>query len=259
MPKVRDKREGGMRYTYRGRVFPSVTTIISGGVPKPLLVPWAAKVTAEYVVENIEKVNALIADDPVDALTIIKNARYKATNSAALKGTKLHDYAEKHVNGEELPEMDRELRGSVQSFLRFIDEYQPEPVLTECKVFSLAYDYAGTFDAIVTIDGDILAEEFANPDLAGAPRNVLLDYKTGKGVYGEVALQLSAYRFAEFWLDEDGATHDLPQIDCCAAIHIRPRSYRFIPVRADEEVFKFFRAVRKVYDFTNASDSLVGK
>ena len=241
--KVKDEREGGMRYSYRGHVFPSVTTIISGGVPKPLLVPWAAKVTAEWVVENIEEVNRLIELNPDDALTIIKGARFKSSNKAANLGTRLHDIADKHINGEKLPTISKDLEGYVKAYLRFLDEYKPVPLLTEKKVFSLTHDYAGTFDAIVEIDGE----------------NYLIDYKTGKGVYPEVALQLAAYRYAEFYMDEDGNDLDLPRIDKCAVVHLRPRSYGFIPVRADEEVFKYFRAVRKVFDFSNEGDGLIGK
>jgi hypothetical protein len=242
---VRDQREDGMRYSYRGRVFPSVTTIISGGTPKPALTPWAAKMTAQWCADNLEEFTRLCEQDKNDAVQIAKQAPWKASNKAAVRGSHLHSAAEAHAKGEELPKVPKEAEGMVRSFLRFVDEYEPTPILTEVKVYNLKYDYAGTLDAIVEIDG----------------QNILLDYKTGKGIWPEVGLQLAAYRFAEFYLDDDGKKHDLPRIDGVGVVHIRPRSYAYYGpdvLTADEEVFKFFRAVRKVYDFGQDGERLVG-
>ena len=251
--KVKDEREGGLRYTWRGRVYPSVTTIISGGTPKPALVPWAAKMTAEWVVENIDDVVTMIGKDHDDAIAVIKNAPWKNTQRAAKLGTAVHAAAEAHANGEKMAKLDPKVEAYVKSFLRFVDDYSPNPVLTECKVFSPRFDYAGTFDAIVEFGEDQVAE-------LGLPGpRVLLDYKSGKGVYGEVALQLAAYRHAEFYVDEDDNPQDMPEVDACMVVHLRPRSYALYHVQADAETFKYFRAVRKVYEFSQAADSLVSR
>jgi hypothetical protein len=251
---VKDTREDGMRYSYRGKVFDSVTTILGGSVPKPALQGWAARMVAQWCADNLEQFTKLCDEDPADAVQIAKGAPYKSTNRAAVRGSHLHAAAEAHAKGEELPEVPKNAEGMVRSFLRFIDEYQPEPILTEVKVFNLTYDYAGTLDAIVTIDFDEGDEQFPE----GGKRNILLDYKTGKGVYPETALQLAAYRYAEFYLDDDGKKLKLPHIDGCAVVHVRPRSYAYHPLTADEEIFKFFRACRKVFDFTQDGNKLVG-
>jgi hypothetical protein len=231
-----------MRYAWRGEVFPSVTTIIGGGIPKPALVPWAAKMTAEWVADNITDVVEMVAKDRDDAVAIIKGAPYKSKNRAAILGTKLHAAAEAHANGEPLPRMSAEVQPLAEAYLQFIDDYKPTPILTEARVYSPTFDYAGTLDAIVEINGE----------------KILLDYKTGKAVYPEVALQLAAYRYADFY-DNGGEPTELPEVDRCMVVHIRPQKYAVVPVTADENVFRSFRAVRKVYDFMKEGDKLLEK
>ena len=50
----------------------------------------------------------------------------------------------------------------------------------------------------------------------------LLDLKTSRsGVYGETALQLAGYRFAEVYVDSGGVEQPMPEVDRCAVVWVR--------------------------------------
>jgi hypothetical protein len=74
--------------------------------------------------------------------------------------------------------------------------------------------------------------------------NILADIKTTRsGIYGETALQLAAYRYAEVYLDGQGGEHPLPDIDDTWAIWVRADGYSVIPVNTSPSVFDDFRRV----------------
>jgi len=76
-------------------------------------------------------------------------------------------------------------------------------------------------------------------------------------VYGETALQLAGYRFAEVWV-VDNQEIDIPPIDYCAAIHVRADGYELVPVIADEQQHKEFLYAARVGQFVAGSRDLVG-
>jgi hypothetical protein len=90
---------------------------------------------------------------------------------------------------------------------------------------------------------------------------VLLDWKTSKAVYDSVALQLSAYRYADrIILAESGESVDVPEMAGGAVLHVRPEGWSFVPVKCDEEIFKHFLSLRHTFDWeTAAKKKVVGK
>ena len=71
-------------------------------------------------------------------------------------------------------------------------------------------------------------------------------HNTGKGIYAEVGLQLSALAGCDFVITPDGQEHEIPPVECLAALHIRPRSCRLFPVNNQEENFTCFLAAREI-------------
>lgn len=223
----------GRTYQWRDETFDSVTTILSGGVPKPALTNWAAKSVAEYVAANLAEVNAIAAKDTAAAIDLMKGSPWRSRDAAALQGTAIHAWAEAHVLGHTPDKALAAHQPYLDGFLRFLDEWQPTYELSEATVYSRRYGYAGTLDAIAVIDG----------------ARTLLDYKTGKGVYGEVALQLAAYRFAEFVGMPNGDEVAMPAVDAAAVLHLTPAGYFLIPVAADEVAFRYFLYAQQVRIF----------
>lgn len=220
----------GRTYDWHGEIFDGVTTIIGGGVPKPALKAWGERLVAETAVKKRRIWADMTSDEAVDWL---KRAPFRETDRAAVQGSDIHDWAEKHVLGLPVAVADapEPQRPYLEGFLQFLADFHPEYEMTEASVYSRAYRYAGTLDAIVTIPGE---------------GRLLVDYKTGKGVYGEVGMQLAAYRFAEFVGLPDGTEAPMPPVDGAAVLHLTPDGYRLVPVAADETAWRYFLYAQQV-------------
>jgi hypothetical protein len=255
---VRTTTKSGARwYDWKGERFWSVTTIIAGGYPKPVLINWAKKFTAEYAVDNFPKLTALLEQDTdgtIDrqgAIDWLKSAAFRERDKKGDLGTSVHNAIEAHVLGKPTPEWPLPLRPRMLAFERFLAEYEPRFIpasladpaeavtsgvlLAEAPVFNRTQHYAGTLDGIVEIGG----------------RTLVLDVKTSaKGIYPEIALQLAAYRFAEFVGLPDGSEQALPQTQGAVALHLpEDGTYELREIQADEETFRHFLYVREVYRY----------
>lgn len=224
-----------------GAKIPGVTGILSDGLPKPALINWAANVTAETAVNRWDELGALTVSE---RLKLLKGARYADRDAAARRGTEVHALAERLARGEQVTVPD-ELAGHVESYVRFLDDWDPRPILLEATVYHRQYGYAGTLDMVA--------------DLADG-RRWLLDVKTTRsGVYGETALQLAAYRYADRYLDADGQAADMPQVDATGVIWVRADGYDLVPVQADEQALTAFRHIAVVARTSKVLPDLVGE
>lgn len=229
-------RSGQRFYTWRGENYYSVTTMINGGLPKPALINWAKKFTAEYACDHIEALNALVADDRDGAVDWLKNAAWRDRDKKAELGTYVHEAVEAYILGRPFPTWKPEARPRMEQFLRFLDEYEPVFEMTEASVYNRTHRYAGTLDGILRFPklGDYRA---------------IGDYKSGKAIYEEVALQLAMYRHAEFVGLPDGSEGPMPSVDGAVALHLTDDGYDVIDVDASESIFRFALHVREVYRF----------
>jgi hypothetical protein len=221
------RRNHGKGHSYRldGERVVGVTTVC-GNLPKRALVDWAGRVTAEYAVDHWDD---LAAEPPSSRLNTLTRARYAASSSAALRGTQIHTLGEAVSHGREVDAGDHQ--SEVEAYARFLDRWGVTMIATETPVAHTAYRYAGTADGWATFD---------RGPFAGA--RVLLDIKTGRGVYDETALQLTAYRYADLW-QPDGAESEgpLPPVDAVAVAHILTDAVELLPVEADDKQFRQFR------------------
>lgn len=213
-----------------GEIAISVTTAMKS-LDKPALVPWAAKMAAEYAVKNWDTLAALGPEERVD---LIKGAHRRRSSSAADLGTAVHDAIDHWVRNEPMPRWGEGVDPFMEQFADFLDKRDPQFVDTEITVWNRTYGYAGTFDWLARIGGKL----------------TLGDHKTGSGVYPEVGLQLNALANAEFMLHEDGTEHPLPQVDLLGALHLRPRSWALIPVAVSKESFNAFLATLELTRWT---------
>jgi hypothetical protein len=211
-------------------VVPSVTTIIKNGIPKPALMPWAAKMAAEHADANWYR---LSKTPPAERVDEIKSAYKVYTEKTATLGTLVHKLIECWSTGQPYPEWDKEVEKFVDQFINFMMTIRPEFIESEVTVWSRTHGYAGTADFIARINGNI----------------VLGDVKTGRNLYPEVGLQLSALANADFIIREDGSEEDIPQIDRMAALHVRPRSWNLNYVAKTDECFEGFLAAKQVMEW----------
>jgi hypothetical protein len=234
-------RGRGHSYLLDGKKVQGVTTIIGNGLPKPALINWAANTTADYAVDHWDELGELT---PSKRLDILKKCRYEERDAAARRGTEVHALAEQLVNGTEI-EVPEPLAGHVDSYLRFLEDWNPQPIIVEASVFSRQHRYAGTLDMVAL--------------LAGLGTG-LWDVKTTRsGVFGEVALQLAAYRYADFYLDADGNEIPMPEVDHCGVIWVRSDGYELIPVEAGPAQFRSFLYVAQCAQFADGARDLIGE
>lgn len=235
-----------------GQRIPGVTSYLDKGVPKPALVSWAANTTAEAAVDRWDELAAL---PPTARLKELQRARYAAKDAASNRGTQVHKLAEKLVIGEQVAVPD-EIAGHVESYVRFLDEFDVQPVLVEAVVYSPTHNYCGTLDLIA----DLLDPDDPEPDPALRRRiRWLLDIKTNRsGIFGETALQLAAYRYADVYI-VDGIEYDMPEVDMVGAVHVRADGYDLIPLEAGPEQHRQFLYVQQVAQFIEQARDLVGE
>jgi hypothetical protein len=226
-----------------GARVPGVTTIIGDGVPKPALINWAANTTAEAAIDQWEQLAAM---KPAARLKVLTGARYAEKDKAAKRGTEVHGFAERLAHGEQVQVPD-ELAGHVEAYAKFLDEFAVKAVFIEFSIASYRYGYAGTGDLIADIT------------TGGVTRRLLCDIKTNKsGIFGETALQLAAYRYADVLLSADGTEQPMPEVDGCAAIHVRGDGADLIPVTADRDQHRAFLYAQQVAQWSATSRDLVG-
>ena len=198
------------------------TTLLKNALPTPALIRWASNTTAEQAVDRWDELSQL---GVTERLKVLKGAAWEARDKAGLRGTELHAHAERLVHGEPVEVSDEQLP-LVESAARFLDDWQVEPVLVERPVWNLRHGWAGTLDLVARIaDG----------------RTWILDYKTSKGIYAEVSLQLACYAHAEGWADDDWQAHPLPRIDAGGAVHVRSDGYDLVPVDVSDAAYATFR------------------
>jgi len=211
----KDTARGHSYVDAAGSRVPGSTTILGEGIPKPALVNWAADVTADYALNNWE---ALGDKPPAARLKELKGARWAENDKAKKRGTEVHGFAERLIGGEHVQVPD-EIAGHVESCARFLDEFAFKPEHTEFSVASYRHGYAGTGDFIGTIElpaGASVPAEW-QPFRGGRVR-ILGDWKTTRtGIFGETALQLASYRYADVLLTADGEM-PMPAVDATDAI-----------------------------------------
>jgi hypothetical protein len=199
-----------------------VTTLLGNAIPKNGLTNWAAGEAASYAVEHWDELAPLPLLKRADE---IRYAWKRELGRASLKGTEIHNLAERLSSGEQIDVPDN-YEAHVEQCVKFLDKFEPQPVVTEAVVVNRAVGYAGTLDMVA----DMLGHRY------------LIDWKTGKSVYAEAALQLAAYAHAEHYLD-GGVERPVAElgIQRGAVVHLRADGYDVYPMRIDEAAFMVFR------------------
>jgi hypothetical protein len=179
-------------------------------------------------VDNWKDLSVLLDKHPFpreEAVTLIKEASIRYMEKTSVLGTQVHSEVERLVNGGI-----ENCTPHTSHFKAWAAEYKPQYMLSEATVYNRREGYAGTLDFLAKIN----------------TKNIIIDVKTGKNVYPEVALQLCAYAHGEF-IGRDNRELELPHIDGAAVLHLRPRGFKFIPVRIDDEVWQSFRYVKEAH------------
>ena len=217
--------EGG----WRG---PSVTTILSNGVPAPALKVWGERQVAEWAYENRDKWALL---DKQDAVKLLARAPYNTMTTAGNRGTDIHQIAERILEGVAPDSWEGQLYGKFGQYVQnFLADFEVVPLGWERTVVNIEDGYAGSYDLLCQIDGETW----------------LLDWKTSKGVYGKFGVQLAAYAKCQYQIVNNELV-DMPNIDRLGVVHLSESGYRLVPIVADiDQMFETFQAMQIVAGFT---------
>lgn len=223
------------RYKLDGQWVPGVTTIL-GTLNKEALPKWAAGQVAEYVADNPDGVDTLRQMGRGPMVDALKQMPWQKRDDAGTRGNVLHDYAEQIALGQEV-EVDDESVPVIENVIRFMNDWSIEPVLIEAPVGDRAHQYAGTLDLIA---------DYIHP-ITGHKGRAIFDWKSGKRIYPEYAMQMAAYAYAEFAL-VDGEETSLPECDAAFGVHIREDDYDVYPLEFGKNIHDEFLVIRHVYD-----------
>jgi hypothetical protein len=264
----------------------SVTTILSGGVPKPALVHWAGNMCTDSAIENLP---ALVAASrhpaQLEELRLwIRKAHTRKKDERAEVGSAVHAIIEARILGTPLPSSVKvageewaldgpELAPYVTNFLRFEAEWAPEWTASEMVVANPEHGYAGTLD--YTIGDGLIAEalrhagydvaagvdlmgdtktggDWITPADGGAPYPRILSSGHVHGVYPEAGLQMSAYRNAKICWLRDGSRAPMPATaEVGIVLHLRPEGYRIYPTRCGDLEYRYFRHAQMVDEWSS--------
>lgn len=270
----------------------SVTTILSGGVPKPALMFWAAKMCTDCAIDTLPGLVAASRDPQALAglRAWILNAHTRKKDERADVGSAVHAIIEAKLLGLPMPEAimvgdelvrlgSDELAPFVANVDRFLAEWEPEFTASEMVVANPTDGYAGTLDFMVRGDGRIGDALRALGYKVATNALIMGDTKTGgdwdrrtsaghvHGVYPEAGLQMSAYRHAEVCWLRDGSRVLMPSpiAEVGVVLHLRPEGFRLYPARCGEAEYQYFRYAQMVDEWSSriasakATEPVIGK
>lgn len=164
-------RRGGFYWHTDGKPYISVTTILSV-IAKPQLQYWFGK----------EVYRAMIVDPSLSEKEAL-NAPYVVSKKAMGRGTTIHSIVEAYQHTKEyIEEIPDDFKDYAKAFYGWVGDNDVELLEHEKTMVSKKYGYAGTMDLLV---------KFKKSD-----KLFIIDVKTGKDIYDEAFLQLSAYKQA---------------------------------------------------------------
>jgi hypothetical protein len=229
---------------------PSITNI-TNMKSKPGIAGWGYRVCGEFVADNLPAITSL--KDRGAIIDLVRQAPYRSTDSSSHVGDVVHDWIDRYIKEEAIPEEEfaapfvtkndkrimltpsagRTARNMWTQFLGVEKRYPINWLFSETTVWSEKYDYAGTLDWMANI---------------GA-YTTLGDTKTGNNVYPEVGMQLAALAFADYAIDGNGNQFELPAPERFAVLHLRPRSGRLHQVINVEQAFQSFLGLRACFEW----------
>lgn len=240
----------------------TVTSVTSAlkSIPKPFLVPWACKVTAEGAIRDFDIIQAMLKkhDGKKAAIQHVKGAMNRDSGAKGDRGTIVHAAIDAYLKGKPMSDKDvanlidekfipdslgATTAGMIHGAMEFLWDTEPEIHWNESTIFSRQHMYGGTADLIASIQ------------IGGAVHPAVIDFKTSKAIYDEVALQLCAYARADFVGLNDGTESPLLAPDhpehgqpIKYGVVIRPKadgSYERADYILGDEVFELFLSLLK--------------
>lgn len=240
-PKHAHDTDNGRYYTdpAGGPDLVSVTNVLNTSVHKHALIPWAVKLTVEWILDNRMQVARRAITDRAALVKELKQIHIDVRDAASDLGTRIHKAAEQRLLGAPFA-VEAQVApylAQLEAFLNWwgvdIDKHVEAAEIT-CLHRRLGY--AGTADLMVWLPtGEGRALELW-----------LIDFKTSatrsaKAVYPENTQQLAALRYCESVLLPDDTEEPMPKIQRTGVLNLRAKSHAIVEMPAGRDAFKAFR------------------
>ena len=245
---ARTDPETGLRtYRWQGRDLPSVTSLRRlAGLPFGLH-QWAIGKVVEYTIDHWPDISERLARGTTTDVQLVRQGAARPRPPPS--GTGRHPSAPPSTTPrpwarrpEQVPD---EVAPRLRQFLAWKAASQAEIVAAEFQVFSTTYGYAGSCDAMV---------RFPNGSLW------IVDYKTGKGIYAEHALQLMAYTMADVVGADDVVDERLTEllhgVTGMAVLHLSDSAWEFHALEPDPSTWVAFRGLLAFATWTASHGSV---
>lgn len=204
---LKEEKRGGF-YFKDNKPYISVTKVLSV-LDKPALRYWFGR----------EVFRAMVVDPTLEEAVALA-APYKVSDTAKSRGTTIHSIVEAYQKSGAQITPPEEFKGYAEAFYSWINDYKMNILEHEKTVFDEDTKMAGTLDLLCKNNGDTW----------------VIDVKTGKDIYDEAFLQVSAYmhmvgaiRGGVLLLQENG-------------------KYKFAGC---PDYFEYFVATKKIWEFVN--------
>lgn len=202
--------------------FIRVTKAIDAGYAKFWLANWKKRQVAECAFDRLADWAGLERDD---AVKFMMAAPDETTRKAGDRGTDIHGIAESIMAGKDpAPWLtDDDMKTQAAALTRFKQEWVAEILATETRVFHEQLRYAGTFDMVARLnDGHIW----------------MLDWKSGKGIYPDYAIQQEAYLRATHMVVGDAVAPSTLGVDVtrCGLVHVRDGQAVLHEITVDHDI-----------------------
>jgi hypothetical protein len=214
-------------YPYGDKRLISVTSVLDR-IPKPGLEKWKKWNIIEWMQNNPDRCQGKTAKQILSYYE-----KEDRSSISANTGTIAHEYLETGVRHDDTPS---EVHPFLDQIDTFIEEYRPKIILSERTMYSLKWGYAGTADLVMEVGG----------------KRYFADLKTGKAIWPEVGLQLSAYKGSDFFVEgeEEIPISDLGvEEDFGLVLHVRPDTYELRLVDIGSDVYNTFLSILDVYNW----------
>lgn len=225
---------------------------VSDILPKPFLMPWAAKMVVEFLQDRQTDIKEYSESQYLELLNEAKGAYKRKSGEALDLGTEGHSYLESwvlaNIRKEKEPILEnKELERPINEFKKWAEENIKEWILSEARVADVEGGFAGTLDGLAITKDDKLA---------------VIDFKFANQISASYFIQLAGYSlpFAKYGIDiQDRIVVRLPKTLTKKVYDRKTRQYNEVEnnieigrspfsMEYDKETFKH---ARELYKYIN--------
>lgn len=217
-------------------------TTYCGALAKDFLAPWAAKLAAEYAIDNAGTASKAVILDKA------KNQHKEAANAGARAGKIGHAYVEAMLKGNKVklptnPDDLKVVESVRNAYDSFMADWKPKTVEIEALLYSKVYDYAGQADYICEIDGKLVVADWKTTNTSTYnPDGIYASYFAQLGAYSLAYEEMTGKEVKELYvvnLPKTGGEYKLKRLEDIGLTKHDAQAY-FLTLRQAYELNKTF-------------------